>query len=282
MCHNPSQSDKRFMIHEKIQELAKVCLDRYGNPSIERAMLFPSRKIAEHARTFILRYAPDTNQPHIVQLSFPPVAHSSSGNSTPSSAVHLFVLLYILEQKDLAKAFWQHTGYGISSRMAEYCLLQLESVARLDEAADPLNGYSKPIRRAPYKNRHYAKDVSFSKLTPPTTPTRDSLPDTEELTTDQLVYLEERYGRNLDVSFAGRAKIALRRRIAGTLRENVGINEALLIETGQNSRSKKGLDENDVWLCPTGMSAIWTAHQLLLNALPPKKSACFGYGQFNA
>jgi len=239
-------------------------------------MLFPSRKIAESARKFILQYAPNASQPHIVQLSFPPVSQPSPGSSTPTSAVHLFVLLYNLEQKDLAKAFWQHSGYGISSRMAEYCFLHLESISRLDEPADPLNGYTKPIRRAPYKNRHYAKDISFTKLTPPTTPTRESL-ETEELTTDQLVYLEERYGRNLDVSFAGRAKIALRRRIAGTLRENVGINEALLIEPGENARSKRGLDESDVWLCPTGMSAIWTAHQLLLNALPARKSVCFGY-----
>ena len=239
--------------------------------------MFPSRRIAENARTFILRYAPNAPQPHIVQLSFPPVTQPTSGSVTPSSAVHLFVLLFNLSQKDLAKAFWQHTGYGITSRMAEYCLLQLESISRLEEPLDPLNGCTKPIRRAPYKNRHYAKDVSFGKSTPlPITPTRES-PEAEGLTTDQLVYLEERYGRNLDISFAGRAKIALRRRIAGTLRENVGINEALLLQPGENARTNKGLDESDVYLCPSGMSAIWTAHQLLLNSLPPKKSVCFGY-----
>ena len=92
-----------------------------------------------------------------------------------------------------------------------------------------------------------------------------------------MLYLEERYGRNLDISFAGRAKIALRRRIAGTLRDNVDVNEALLTEGVGNGRSYKGVDESDVYLFPTGMSAIWTAHQLVLNSLPPKKSVCFGY-----
>jgi cystathionine gamma-synthase len=266
----------RFKIHEKIEELAKLCLERYGNPSIEGAMLFPSRRISEHARRFILHHAPNASQLHIAQLSFPPVSQPRSGSSTPLAAVHLFVLLYNLEQKNLAKAFWQHSGYGISSRMAEYCLLQLESISRLDEPADPLNCYARPIRRAPYKNRHYAKDVSFGKITPPISPTKESA-EADDLTTDQLVYLEERYGRNLDISFAGRAKIALRRRIAGTLRENVAINEALLLQPGENARSKKGLDESDVYLCPTGMSAIWTAHQLLLNSLTPRKSVCFGY-----
>lgn len=236
-------------------------------------MLFPSRKIAEYARSFVLEHSSSsTPNPHIVQLSFPSVTTEKSGISTPSDAVHLFVLLYSQVSKDIVKAFWQHTGYGISSRRAEYCLLQLESIARLDD--EPVNG--KPLRRSPYKNRHYAKDVTFGKSSPPATPTRDTISESEELTQDQLVYLEERYGRNLDISFAGRAKIALRRRIAGTLRENVDINEAILKEAGGNRRSTKGLDESDVYLFPSGMSSIWTAHQLLLNSLTPRKSVCFG------
>ena len=263
--------------------MAKLCRERYGTSS-EEAMLFPSRKIAEHARQFILRNAPSkTPQPHIVQLSFPPMTSTNNGISTPSQAINLFVLLYSLASKEFAKAFWQHTGFGISSRMAEYCTLQLEGVSRLDdlsaatmENATASNGWNKPLKRSPYKNRHYAKDIHFGKLTPPTTPTRDSF-ESDELTQDQLLYLEERYGRNLDISFAGRAKIALRRRIAGTLRENVDLNEALVKETGETGRSSGGLDDSDVYLYPAGMSAIWTAHQLLLNALPPKKTVCFGY-----
>src|ERR1700732_3000560 len=83
----------RFLIHEKIQELAKICLERYGK-STEGAMLFPSRRIAESARSFIMENNTTLDhQPHIVQLSFPPVTPPKSGISTPSSAVHLFVLL---------------------------------------------------------------------------------------------------------------------------------------------------------------------------------------------
>lgn len=242
-------------------------------------MLFPSRRTAEGARTFILNNSPQsTHQPHIVQLSFPSVTSSKSGVLTPSSAVHLFVLLYAFDQYNLAKAFWQHTGLGISSRMAEYCLIQLESVASLDDPtaeSNHSNGWNKPLRRTPYKNRHYSKDIKLGKASPPLPGAKDSCSEGDELTLDQLNYLEERYGRNLDISFAGRAKIALRRRIAGTLRENVDINEALLQE-GPSGRSK-GVDEGDVYLLPTGMAAIWTAHQLLLQSLSPRKSVCFGY-----
>jgi cystathionine gamma-synthase len=231
-------------------------------------MLLPSRRIAEQARSFILQYAPKAMQPHIVQLSFPPVTQSNLGHSASASPVHLFVLLYSLEQKDQAKAFWQHTGYGITSRMAEYCCLHLESIRLVDES----EALTKTVRRRPYKNRHYAKDVTFGN------PAIVFPDDPEELLNhDQQLYLEERYGRNLDISFAGRAKIALRRRIAGTLCENVDVNQAVLQSPRETHRSAKGLQESDVWLCPTGMSAIWTAHQLLLHALPPKKSVCFGY-----
>jgi hypothetical protein len=35
--------------------------------------------------------------------------------------------------------------------------------------------------------------------------------------------------------------------------------------------------EYDVFLYPTGMSAIWHAHQLTLSCKPGLKSVCFGY-----
>lgn len=239
-------------------------------------MLFPSRKIAEAARSFILNNSSlqITRQPHVVHLSFPSLTPAKSGLSTPSMAVNLFVLLYPLQEAPLAKSFWQHTGYGISSRMAEYCLQHLSRIdGPLDAVQSQNRIYSNPLRRSPYKNRHYTKDTNFKPLSTP----KNVPSESEQLSQDQMLYLEERYGRNLDVFFAGRAKLALQRRIAGTLSENVDLNQALLIEPAEHIRSKRGVAETDVWLFPTGMSAIWTTHQLLLKALPPKKSVCFGY-----
>ncbi|KAF7790432.1 hypothetical protein EIP86_001387 [Pleurotus ostreatoroseus] len=37
------------------------------------------------------------------------------------------------------------------------------------------------------------------------------------------------------------------------------------------------LNEDDVFIYPTGMSAIWYAHQLLLNAIGTRESVCFGF-----
>jgi cystathionine gamma-synthase len=39
----------------------------------------------------------------------------------------------------------------------------------------------------------------------------------------------------------------------------------------------KDVTEDDVYLLPTGMTAIWTAHQLVLGTQPPAKSVCFGF-----
>lgn len=97
-------------------------------------------------------------------------------------------------------------------------------------------------------------------------------------------YVEERYGRNLPLASAPFAKRALRRRIADVLihddtgdcagRPCAGLNEA---EVGPSFRGVDNVAEDDVFLYPTGMSAIWHAHQLALSTRPVGKSVCFGY-----
>lgn len=98
-------------------------------------------------------------------------------------------------------------------------------------------------------------------------------------------YVEERYGRNLDLSLAPLAKLAMRRRIAGVLREGPG--EAIPVQdmTGakreESTRGVTGLTEDDVWLYPCGMNAIFHAHQVAMEAWKREgkevgKSVCFG------
>ena len=126
-------------------------------------------------------------------------------------------------------------------------------------------------------------------------------------------YVEERYGRNLDLSLAPIAKLAMRRRIAGVLRETSGTNSPVIPvpspaahENGstegasdatkrngvmtrgrqestfeESSRGVEGLTEADVWLYPCGMSSIYHAHQLVRGVRKYEggkegKSVCFG------
>lgn len=87
----------------------------------------------------------------------------------------------------------------------------------------------------------------------------------EEPSPDHSLYVEQRYGRNLPTGSAAVAKQALRRRIAGVL------------DADETSDGRK-VGEDDVWLFPTGMSAIYNAHLACLAAWKgqEKKSSCFG------
>lgn len=241
----------------------------------------------------------------------------------------------------MAKQFWQHTGDGISSRVAERCLTLL-GVIDCDGAELPtsvVEATAEPpakLSRYGAKNKHYGTKPSATTSTPnaldasvidptsiPSSKLRysttlprarsasnsgdssppslansiDSLPSRRTPTLPPTVaqteqdedvltrYVEERYGRNLDLSLAPLAKLAMRRRIAGVLRETPG--QAIPVETiegvdgEESTRGVVGLTEKDVWLYPCGMSAIWHAHQLVMGAkerqgMEVGKSVCFG------
>ncbi|KAJ1933293.1 Cystathionine gamma-synthase, partial [Linderina macrospora] len=84
-------------------------------------------------------------------------------------------------------------------------------------------------------------------------------------------YLEERFGRNFDLKYAGEMKEALRRRIADAM-------DTHLSADGADAPASKavGLSSSDVYLAATGMSAVFHAHQALLN-VRQGKSVCFGF-----
>jgi cystathionine gamma-synthase len=142
---------------------------------------------------------------------------------------------------------------------------------------------------------------------------------------DTSTYIEERYARNLTESQAPLAKIALRRRIAGVLKESTAsspstspsnspstphssledqqldptlsqaLQEASFADAAlqPSSRGVKGLTEDDVYLYPGGMSAIFHAFMTVLATEQNKdkakgkqqeeaqdhigKSICFGF-----
>lgn len=80
---------------------------------------------------------------------------------------------------------------------------------------------------------------------------------------ESSTFLEERFGRNLDLSFVNEAKVALKRRISSKINES--------------SSSTTELSEDDVYLFPTGMASIFTAHRAALAAGGSHKSVCYGF-----
>jgi cystathionine gamma-synthase len=220
-------------------QLSSILEQKFGT-HIEKSLLFPSRKSAEACRTFLT--ARDVSA-RVVQHCI-------------SESLCVFLVLFPEGELSIAKQFWQHTGLGISSRFATHVLATLAS-----SASPPPT----PTRVKPMAHRHYSAKPSRH---------RPSTDGVEPLDTDQAIYLEQRYGRNLDVGAVKQAKGALRRRIAGVLvRDESAVNGE--VEVAQSVRGVT-VTEDDVFLFPTGMSAIWTAHQLALDVRGARKSVCFG------
>ncbi|KAG0321188.1 hypothetical protein BGZ97_011935 [Linnemannia gamsii] len=231
---------------------------------------------------------------------------SPSSELKPGGLKHVkvFATFFPKEAFSIAKQFWQHAGDIVTSRQATFCLRWL-SLNKAEEeqqeaaTAAVLAASSKGAIRMPRGNRHYssasaaAKPASTSSSSgSPTLPSGDltdgvasnqlqgekkdvdeeDRPVEEEAdgidSRDYEVYVEERYGRNLDLSFAPKAKVALRRRIATQVAHHAGSDW-----TGTGDY----VTEEDVYLYPTGMSAIYNAHRIALTLFPTRKSICFGF-----
>lgn len=268
----------RFFIHSSIGKLARICEQKFGAPN-EQCLLYPSKKIADRCRSFILDRASLTSTPTHARLVQYHICPEDTPLPSSQPTVELHIVLFPTDAWSIAKQFWQHTGLGISSRLADYCLSLLSPESPNSPVLSPTSS------RAPFKalNKHYSvkrapQSPSFGSALPP------NLNPQDVLCKDQSTYLEERYGRNLPVSAGSFAKRAMRRRIAGVLvRDNwedcpqgpcAGAHD---VEVGPSRRGVRDVTEDDVYLFSTGMSAIWNSHQLVLGARPSAKSVCFGF-----
>ncbi|EIW66591.1 hypothetical protein TREMEDRAFT_70155 [Tremella mesenterica DSM 1558] len=287
----------RFFIHRSIQKLAALCLNKFGRPD-ELCILLPSPRVATQARDFLSTQKPSLPS-RIVEFvicpsisSLPPEPCTPSGTSSVD-IIELQILLFDKSHWSTAKSFWQHTGDGISSRMAETALNLLGEFTPISNLTSPMmeKRETKPYSR----NRHYSRKSSTPTSISPTTPLTpivttplqsrqidEELLNEENLTTELTTYLEERYGRNLPLFNAGLAKQALKRRIAGGLLpsdEDFGKIDDVARAGGAG---KKAVSEEDVFLYPTGMSAIWHAHEVCRVAKRRSggqegKSVCYGF-----
>lgn len=280
----------RFFIHLSIQKLAHIFEQKYGLNG-ERCMLFATQRVAEQARLFM--QARSVNSRLLSLLICPEDKANgriierdpqNQPDCSSTAAANIHIILFPPDAFVVAKQFWQHTGMGISSRLAEHCLSMLPE--ELTGARPP--SPSPTASRFPLKtvNRHYSVKGQF-KPSSPSSPSFSSVRKTdaeETLDPDHSVYLEERYGRNLPLAFAASAKRALRRRVAGVLIRDTNFDcegercagdENLIV--GPSSRGVADVSEGDVYLYPTGMAAIWNAHHIISAVRPAAKSVCFGF-----
>ena len=245
----------RFFINKSIERFAEAIVKKHGIPG-EKAMLVPSRAIAERCTAFIQSQFPRLDSSKFRILDFVPSPTAAKVDSSPKVLPRVTAVIYPEQCFPAAKTFWQHSGDGISSRRAEYCHKAFIEGILVEKS------YAEDAVRMCKGPRRYRK-----------TPSADSSDGQ-----DHIQFVEERFGRNLDVARSNNAKIAVRRRIAGSLTANVEPEVALDLPPDEGRRRNvAGFSEDDIYLYPTGMSAIFNTHRFMRKARGEMKSIDFGF-----
>lgn len=259
----------RFFVHKSIDRFAVSIVAKHGSSATEKAMLFPSNAPATRCRDWMLKMAPQLTDRDIRIIDFIPNPSTHSNDENKKVLPRLAAVVYPKEQWPVAKQFWQHSGDGVSSRRSEFCEKAFHEGTMVEKSSvTDMPRMKKGPRRY---QRNLSKDEHF--------PTNG-----QELIDghDPLAFVEERFGRNLNMQFAARAKLAIRRRIAGSLTKDADLHEALAHpEDEERTRQAKGFGVDDVYLYPCGMSAIFNSHRTLMRARPQdgltRKSISYGF-----
>lgn len=227
--------------------------------------MFPSLKFGEACQNFLQAYAPrPLKDGDIRVVRFDVVIPKHAGPITlsptptpPPEIVELYVVFFPVDFARLGKSFWQHTGVGIPSRMAEYCLaiLSLETTSAVGVASGHLPSLEGPGHSYP---------------TPPLTPPVANVTKDDNGQVNRkagIAYDDVQPFHPLPIAEAIRAKKVIRDRIADLVVGNRSISD---------SNTQRSITSDDVVLFPTGMSAIWHTHLAVVECFPRSKSVCFG------
>lgn len=248
----------RFFIHPIIQTLALKIEQKYGRTN-EKAMIFPSYIIAKRCRQFIYEKSDKKPAVRLLQLSTP--GPKSEEEKSTVVATSIGVVFFPVSVASLAKNYWQHAGEGISSRLAEYLLGTLFDESTATSHSIKFN----PVNLGATKSEFQAKRIQA--LSPGLGGKKARK---DESMKESELFIDQKFGRILDLKFADAAKIALRKRLAGNL-------EVSLKEAQSDAHQGVHVSYEDVYLFPSGMASIFNAHHALLSSEEPKKSVCFGF-----
>ena len=273
----------RFFIHLTIQELEREVLSRYGRPG-EAVMLFPSPATAKRCQHFFHAKLEALKSDDIRISVLHPSLHSGTDARENRTAVSsLYGVFFPKQHFRVAKQVWQHCGDGISSRRGEFCLKALRDGLLIPEGeATSPKQHQGQFCKGP---RRYQRGGSQNGINDMSHAAKSSIDSAASVEINGVrdgnefsLFVEERFGRNLNAKLASKAKVAVRRRIAGCLTDDSDLDQALEAPTDGQSQRVKGLTEDDVYLYPTGMSSIFNTHRILMASRDePRKSICFGF-----
>lgn len=230
-------------------------------------MLFPTHATASRALDWLKKNVPDLASNQARQLDFIPCPskhHHEANRVLPK----LSAILYPKEHWPHMKTFWQHSGDGISSRRSEFCEKAFHDGSMVEKSTVT------DMPRMKKGPRRYQRQVSVDETNTDAQKGHYDLVEGQ----DPSSFVEERFGRNLNMQFAAQAKLAIRRRIAGLLTADAELHEALQHpDDKERTRSAEGFSVDDVYLYPCGMSAIFNTHRNMMLARSPMKSVSYGF-----
>ncbi|KAL2268165.1 hypothetical protein VTJ83DRAFT_3011 [Remersonia thermophila] len=269
----------RFFIHRSIQAFAADILAKSGT-SKTKAFLFPSRRAAARCTSFVESQAPPEIAASLVTVNLVLDPTRPTPEVLATYCPEISAVLCDQASFPFVKQYWQHSGEGISSRRAEFCHgLFKDGLLHLEDSIASSTGVTSPKPCRGPKRYQRLSSVDATKPVPSAQPAQNGASaDTQE--SESFRFLEERFGRNLDVSFVQPAKSAIKRRIAGALRSNKELSHTPPPEgeMESNLRGIVNLREDDIYLFPCGMNAIYNAHRALLGARGSNlKSIDFGF-----
>ncbi|KAF6789336.1 cystathionine gamma-synthase [Colletotrichum sojae] len=261
----------RFFIHKSIIALSDEIITQYARHG-QKAMLFPTARAARRCLAFIQKNSDPSVASDVAIIDF--CLDSSTGVSPllRSLSPTVSAVIYSHEAFPVAKQYWQHTGDGVSSRRAEFCH-GLMKEGLLVPSERPQSPLGKAFRGPKRYHRPSSIDDTSAASHHSSKPSHQSAFESQE----SLRFLEERFGRNLDLSLVERARSAIKRRIAGALAVDVEASISSLPPMANNSRGLEDLQESDVYLFPCGMNAIFNAHRAMTRARGDMKSINFGF-----
>ncbi|CAD6503127.1 BgTH12-02796 [Blumeria graminis f. sp. triticale] len=266
-----------------ITAFSKELLERYGKSYHSHALLLPSSRAAKRCMEFLQSAKSMILPDHFQQLDFV-LDHSKTNlEALKRLSPSISAVFFPAEAFTTAKKYWQHTGEGVSSRKVEFCHKLFTEGILVEQGEDSISNLmgTRGVCTGP---RRYQKGVrensgvkTFSKQEFSRDESNEIAPVIGSEAQEESQFLEERFGRNLDVSFADIAKSAIRRRIAGLSldkNESSGTRELNICRNGSRDAT---LTENDVYLWPCGMNSIFNTHKMLMEARGTMKSIYLGF-----
>ncbi|KAI9728445.1 MAG: hypothetical protein M1828_003846 [Chrysothrix sp. TS-e1954] len=260
----------RFWPHKSISKLGSAIGKKYGKKG-EKGMTFPTHDIAQRCVDYVKQH---WKSPEARPLRICDITSKSNHQDWFAPYLRVSVVFYPPDAGSVINTFWTHVGEGVSGRRAEY-MLELFEEGLLIEAseAEDMERQRKGPKRYQKKNDSLNAVHDSRRLSPAGGADLAMNANTEDL--DRTRFVEERFGRNLNLMLAQKAKLAIRRRIAGTLTSEANLSEAL--DMAPELDKARPIDVEDVYLYPTGMSSIFNTHRILLAARGSMKAICYGF-----